>query len=141
MERLKKVFRRVVARGCHYWTLPVSDVGVSASRSPQDAAQPEYLGSPVCVCRWVNSDRSRNGRCAGSGKVAHAFGGKKRADAGPLSPGAPPTDKFQEQIPPCQGSFEGAEGARRLMVKLIYFGNAAAMLILIVLQQISGFLL
>lgn len=111
MERLKKVFRRVVARGCHYWTLPVSDVGVSASRSPQDAAQPEYLGSPVCMCRWVNSDRSRNGRCAGSGKGAHASGGKKRADAGSLSPGAPPTDTFQEQTPPSQGSFEGAEGA------------------------------
>ena len=111
MERLKKVFRRVVARGCHYWTLPVSDVGVSASRSPQDAAQPEYLSSPVCVCRWVNSDRSRNGRRAGSGKVAHASGGKKRADARSLSPGAPPTDTCQEQTPPSQGSFEGAERA------------------------------
>ena len=111
VERLKKVFRRVVARGCHYGTLPISDVWVSASQSPQDAAQPEYLCSPVCVCRWVNSDRSRNGRRAGSGNVAHASGSKKRADAGSLSPGAPPTDTFQEQTPSSQGSFEGGERA------------------------------
>ena len=121
MERLKEVFRRVAARGCHHWTLPSPDFALSPSRRPLAAAQPRNPCGPVRVCFRVNSGRSCNARRAGSGKVPHASGPERARTPSPPLLGPRPLTRFRSKPRPAGGLRKALE-ERRLPERELWAG-------------------